>query len=178
MPDQIVDACCLINVYASGNPLEILRALERELFVPDLVKNESLFIRKEDAEDQTLLVPEAIDLSDALAKGAIKECRLESVQEFDEFVRLAATLDDGEAICIALAKCRKWIVATDDLKALRVAQSEGVQTITTPDIVKYWADSHSIEASTLSSVIQNIERFARFMPRKSAVLRQWWEQVR
>ena len=59
MPQRIVDACCLINLYASGSVLDILRALEGGLFVPALVKDESLFIRKEDDQDQTILVPEA-----------------------------------------------------------------------------------------------------------------------
>jgi predicted nucleic acid-binding protein len=178
MPDRIIDTCCLVNVFASGCAIDILQALGPEIFVPDLVRNESLFIRKEDDQDPSVLVPEAIDLSDAIAQGTIQECRLESVQEFNEFVRLASILDDGEAICIALAKCRTWTVATDDLKALRVARAEGVQTITTPEIVKNWADSCSIVACKLSSVVQKVERFARFAPRKNAILRQWWEQVR
>src|SRR5208282_3989663 len=127
-----------------GNPLDILRAQAGGVFVPDLVKRESLFIRREDDQDQTLLIPAAVDLSDALVDGVLRECKLESEAEADEFVRLASILDDGEAACMALAKCRSWIVATDDRKALRVARSEGVATITTPEIIKRWADSRSI----------------------------------
>ena len=178
MPDQIVDACCLINVYASGNPLEILRALAGEVFVPDVVKHESLFIRREDDQDKSVLISQAIDLSDALADGVLRECKLESEQEADEFVRLASILDDGEAACMALAKCRSWIVATDDRKALRVAQAEGVPTITTPEIIKRWADSRSIEVGGLTDVVRKIERYAKFIPHKNAVLFSWWEQHR
>ena len=147
-------------------------------FVPDLVKRESLFIRQEDDQDPSVLVSHAIDLSDALAAGVLRECKLENEQEAHEFVRLASVLDDGEAACMALAKCRSWIVATDDRKALRVARSEGVSTITTPEIVKRWADAGSIEPVGITDVVRKIERYARFVPQKSAVLFTWWERHR
>lgn len=178
MPGQIVDACCLINVYASGNPLDILRALAGEVFVPDLVRRESLFIRREDDQDQSVLVSQAIDLSDALADGVLRECKLESEQEADEFVRLASILDDGEAACMALAKCRSWMVATDDRKALRIAQSEGVPTITTPEIIKRWAETRSIETVGITDVVRRIERYSRFVPQRNAALFNWWTQHR
>ena len=178
MPDQIVDACCLINVYASGNPLGILRALAGGVFVPDLVKRESLFMRREDDQDRSVLVSQAIDLSAAIAAGVLRACAAETEQEADEFVRLASILDDGEAVCLALAKCRSWIVATDDRKALRVARAEGVATITTPEIVKRWADAGSTESPGITDVVRKIERYARFIPHKNAVLCRWWERYR
>jgi len=43
MADQIVDACCLINLYASGRDARILQAC-RGVFVPDHVRGEALTI--------------------------------------------------------------------------------------------------------------------------------------
>lgn len=177
MPQRMVDACCLINLYATGKTLDVLRSFEGDLFIPDLIRRESLFIRRPDDEDSTKLVPEPIDLSAALAGGWLHECRCESEVETDEFIRFAAAVDDGEAICLALAKCRGWAVATDDRKAIRVARDEGIATITTPELVKHWADAFRAKDEDTATVLHNIERFARFRPRKGAPLADWWERV-
>lgn len=174
MPQQIADACCLINLYASGCVLDILRILEGGLFVPDLVEGESLFIREKDDHDQTILVPKAIDLSEALAEGLLHRCQLENEVEAEHFVRFATAVDDGEAICLALAKCRNWVIATDDRKAIGLAEAEAIATITTAEIVKLWADSRNAADKALAEVLRRIERYARFCPRRGSPLQQWW----
>lgn len=174
MPQRIVEACCLINLYASRNVLDILRVLEGGLFVPDLVKDESLFIRKEDEQDTTILVPETVDLTEAIAEGLLHRCQLEDEVEAECFVRFAAAVDDGEAICLALAKCRNWMVATDDRKAVRLATAEGIGTITTAEIVRLWADSCKAKDAAVAKILQCIERYARFRPRKDSPLHDWW----
>ena len=47
-------------------------------------------------------------------------------------VEFAAQIDDGEASCLAIAKSRGWLVATDDRKAIRLAVKSGISVITTP----------------------------------------------
>ena len=176
MSQRIIDACCLINLYASRNVSDILRVLEGGLFVPDLVKDESLFIRKEDDQDPTVLVPETIDLTEALAEGLLHRCQLENATEAQHFVQFATSVDDGEAICLALAKCRNWVVATDDRKAIRLAKAESINTITTAEIVKLWADFGNATDAAVAEIIQRIERYARFSPRKDLPLHDWWER--
>jgi predicted nucleic acid-binding protein len=177
MPQRIVDACCLINFYASGNVLGILRALDGGLFVPDLVQGESPFIRKEDDQDRTILVPEAINLTEALNEGLLHSCQLENDVESEHFVQYAAAVDDGEAVCLALAKCRHWVVATDDRKATRLARAEGIATITTAEIVKLWADSCKATDKAVAEILQRIERCARFRPRNDFPLHDWWRRL-
>lgn len=174
MPQRIVDACCLINLYASRNVLDILRVLEGGLFVPDLVRDESLFIRKDDDLGTSNLVPEAIDLTEAFAEGLLHGCQLEDAVEAECFVRFATAVDDGEAICLALAKCRNWMIATDDRKAIRLATAEGIGTITTAEIVRRWADSCRATEAAVAEILQRIERYARFRPRKDSPLHDWW----
>jgi len=177
MPQRIVDACCLINLYASRNVLDILRVLDGGFFVPDLVKSESLFVRKEDDQDQTILVPETIDLTKAFDGGLLHRCHLENEVEAERFVQFAMSVDDGEAICLALAKCRNWAVATDDRKAIRLAKAEGITTITTAEIVKLWADSCNATDEAVAELLRRIERYARFSPRKGFPLHDWWEEL-
>ncbi len=174
MPQQIVDACCLINLYASGSMLDILRAIVGGIYVPVLVTHESLFVRKEDDQDPTALVPDRIDLTHALAAGLLHQCDLENEVEAEYFVQFAAGVDDGEAMCLALAKCRQWTVATDDRKAIRVAITEGIDTISTAEIVKFWADKCKVADEALAESLRRIERYARFRPRKGSPLQKWW----
>ncbi len=177
MPQRIVDACCLINLYASGSFLDILRALEGAIYVPTLVTEESLFVRKEDDQDQTTLVPEGIDLTDALTEGLLHKCEMENEVEAEHFVRFAAAVDDGEAICLALAKCRNWTVATDDRKAIRLAKAESITTITTAEIVKLWVDGCNATDEAVAEALRRIERYARFSPRKGSPLQEWWKRL-
>ena len=83
------------------------------------VRSEALSIRKPDPEDASLLVSSPIDVATMISDGLLKECGLEAGAETDIYVEFAAQVDDGEASCLAIAKTRGWLVATDDRKARR-----------------------------------------------------------
>jgi hypothetical protein len=110
MSERIIDACCLINFYATGTEDSIFQACGG-FRIPAQVKNEALRIRRFDEEDPTRLVPQDIDLGDAISAGLIQTCQLEGQDELDAFVRFAMGLDDGEASCLAIAMSRGWTVA-------------------------------------------------------------------
>ena len=177
MPARIIDACCLINLYASGKPIEVIRAFGGDFFIPRQVRNEALMIRKRDEEDGTNYVSEPIDLSKALGAGDICECQVEERIENDYFVRYAMELDDGEAACMAIAKCRGWAIATDDRKAIRLAKSEEVGVVTTPELVYRWAKIAKPKDSEVAQALRNIELFARFRLGESAAHYRWWMQL-
>ena len=47
-------------------------------------------------------------------------CQPDDPQEQAQYVHYATLFrSDGEAMCLALAECRGWIVATDDRRAIR-----------------------------------------------------------
>lgn len=197
-PDLVIDACCLINLYAAEKILapapppksprprrkpilpESVKvakpkpALAFNLHVPARVIQETLYIRKPDEEDETKLVEAFIDLSPSLNKGLLHPCDLQDQAEIDLFIQLARTLDDGEAVSMAIAKTRGWGLASDDRKARRLAGQLGVHVLTTPELVKAWAQNTSATATDLAQVLQNIQAFARFMPHKTMPLHQWW----
>ena len=50
-------------------------------------------------------------------------------------------------MCIAIAEQRGWTVATDDRKAIRVAQQAGLTVVSCPELVKRWADATGGQAS-------------------------------
>jgi predicted nucleic acid-binding protein len=173
MSERIIDACCLINVYASGKEASIFQACGR-FYLPEEVRNEVLRIRRVDEDDPTRLVPQDIDLGDAIAAGYIQTCQLDGQDELDAFVRYAMELDDGEASCLAIAASRNWTVATDDRKARRIAYENGIALTSTPELIQTWVAETSPDEATIVESLRNIERFARFRPRRTDPLHRWW----
>ena len=173
MSERIIDACCLINLYASGKEGGICQACG-EFRVPAQVQDEALRIRRVDEDDPTRLVPRDIDLDDAIAAGYIQMCQLKGQDELDAFVRFAMQLDDGEASCLAIAESRGWTVATDDRKARRIASENGISLIGTPELIQRWVDATSPNEAAIVEVLRRVERFARFRPRRTDPLHEWW----
>src|SRR5687767_14194928 len=112
MSDAIVDSCCVINLYAAGNLVTLLPSLGLRLHVPKKVLEESMYVRQPDPADVAKLIQRPVDLAPVLAAGLLHRCDLEGEDELDLFVQLATTLDDGEAVCLAIAKVRGWVLAT------------------------------------------------------------------
>src|SRR5437899_11446687 len=68
-----------------------------------------------------------VDLSGLISSRVLTVCDPQNQQELDQFTKYAALFrSDGEAMCLALAAERKWVVATDDRKAIRLAQRGGL----------------------------------------------------
>jgi hypothetical protein len=174
MPDQIIDACCLINLYASGKLPEILAACEGTFSVSDQVRRESLSIRQPDEHDPSLLIVSPINLDDSLSPGLIQACQLHGPAELESYIQFAALLDDGEACCLAIAKSRGWTVATDDRKAIRIASECGIAVITTPELIARWAQTNNPTPAELVETLRCIERFANFRPRRTSPFHNWW----
>lgn len=173
MAESIVDACCLINLFASGKERSIFRACA-ELWVPTQVQNEALRIRRIDEDDPEKLVSQDIDVGAAIAKGYIHSCSFEGQDEWNAFVGFAMQLDDGEASCLAIALSRGWTVATDDRKARRIAYENGISLISTPELIQRWVDATAASEATVAEVLKRIEHFAKFQPRRSDPLYGWW----
>jgi predicted nucleic acid-binding protein len=86
-------------------------------------------------------------------------------------------LDDGEAACLAIAKVRGWTLATDDRKGRREAGALGVPVVTTPELVKRWADATKADDEAVAKVLKAIQDFARFFPHKTMPLHPWWNDA-
>ena len=93
------------------------------------------------------------------------------------YLELAVSLDDGEAMALALAKARGWKLATDDRKAISLAEKLHVEVITTPELVKYWAERTKPTAAILREVLLHIQNRARFFPNDKSPLRDWWFDI-
>lgn len=175
MPCVIIDACCLIDLLASGHAEEILLACGHTWYLPVDVKDEVQFVRQSDPADARELIQVPVDLTPFCTAHVLTLCKLENQSESDLFTQYAIQFrSDGEAMCLALAQTRNWIIATDDRKAIRIAQQAGMTVISCPELVKTWADADHPERALLTKTLNDIELLAQFHPNAMMPEYQWW----
>ena len=146
----LLDACCAINLLASGAADEILQALPHEVAVARLVfEREVLYVRAEDGEvpvEDEGARPEEVGVELSLRpladEGLLHVLEPETHEEHATWVDLALQLDDGEAMTGALAIHRNALLATDDRKAIRVLGQRLPESriLRTSELLKVWAD--------------------------------------
>ena len=175
-PGLIWDACDLLNLAATGRASDILSVLGCPSYVVKEVREgEVLSLRKLPTDDQPGELV-AADLTPLLTSGALTDVEL-TEYELALFVHFAAAVDDGEARSLAAAASRNLWLVTDDRPALRTAREHTppILTITTPDWMKYWAETAMVDAEALSDAIRRIQVCANFIPRRIDPLKSWWD---
>ncbi|MHB1559169.1 MAG: hypothetical protein ACYC61_17080 [Isosphaeraceae bacterium] len=174
MPAVILDACGALNLYASGRFVSILSSLGHEWYIPSAVERESQQYRQPDPADPDRLIALPIDLAPAIRAGVLRRCDCEGDEETELYVELAARIDDGESMGLAIARCRGWSILTDDKKARRIAKELGVPVLETTRVVWQWAQIVKPGGDELATVLRAIERFASFRPGRGAEHYEWW----
>lgn len=177
-PPVLLDASCLLNLYATGRLRDIALALPFRLAVAEYVlEQEALYIWRTGPAEQEARVP--VDLSPLVEEGLVLVLRLEHQEEEATFVDLAALVDDGEAITAALALHRGCGLATDDRKARRVISeyAPSVVLVSTLGILKEWSERDSVEAPELRAVMLAMQWGASYIPSERDPLYEWWRAV-
>lgn len=169
----MLDACVLLNLLASGQPLsELAEAAEVELFIVLQAAREVQWLDADDPEAPRL----EINLEEHVRAGVLKRLTL-SDDELRRFVELARVVDDGEATTLVKAEARQMVVATDDRKARRILATLRPQpsVIGTVAIVRAWAAGRSV--AEVAHCVRRIQVRASFQPARGDPDRQWWEAV-
>jgi predicted nucleic acid-binding protein len=161
----LIDTCCMLNLCASGQLLNILQVIPAQAAIAQEVKQELLKIEN------------VIHFESVIAQGLLVAVDFESESEEEAFVNYAANLDDGEAATGAIAINRGWAIATDEKKATNFfsQESRSLKIISTPEIIKYWSEAAKIEQLTLNYVLREIQIKGRYMPSKNHSLKNWWQ---
>lgn len=172
----LLDACCLINLLATGHLEEVLGILPFLFATSRLVATKEVLAIARDVDEQAPIEREVIPASALEHSENLTLMDLSTDQELGDFVRFAAELDDGEASICALALSHGGGVATDDRKALRILKREApeVLTVQTPELLHDWALASKAPAPEIARVLRSIERSARFRPRPGAPRFEWW----
>jgi predicted nucleic acid-binding protein len=169
----LLDSSVLINVFATNREHEILRIFAAGVGVCAAVEAEALFLRGERSTDP----PARILLTPLIDGGWLKRHDLRDDNEKTVYVELAADLDDGEAMTLAIAHQRRLVVATDDRKARRIANQrlgKELVLLRTSEIMHAWVQRARPEETALRGVLKRIEIVARYRPANDDPLREWW----
>jgi predicted nucleic acid-binding protein len=175
----ILDASCLLNLYASGKLREIAATSPQPFVVAEyVVQQEALYIRRR-ASAQEPEEREPVEIGSLVTAGLFQVITLNNEAEATTFIDLASEMDDGEAMTCALAMHRQCDVATDDRKARRVLSGRAphVPIISTLAIVKQWAELAGITKAELKSIPLNIWSGANYYPGEREPLYAWWVDI-
>ena len=179
-PDECVllmDASCLLNLYATGRVTDIAAALPWQMAVVEYVlEHETLYIRSMGgSEESEATVP--VDLSPLIETGLLLVVRLEGPGEQSHFVELAADLDDGEAMTGAMAINRGFAVAIDDCKARRVLGEKAPEPrlLSTLELLHLW--NGAAPDQEVGRALQAMRYGARYVPGNRDPLYGWWRDL-
>ena len=177
-PGIILDACCLLNLYASRQIEAILRAIPTCFAAAEAAAAEVLYVRY-GGSGQDANKREHIALQPLIRAGLLDILSLDTQSEIASFIRFAGELDDGEAMTCALAVHREADVATDDRKAIRVLNSVAphVRVHTTASLLKWWAKTEQPSERILKRVLTDVQERANFVPGRHDPLLPWWRDV-
>tara|TARA_B100000315_G_C14473911_1_gene539685 strand:- start:303 stop:821 length:519 start_codon:yes stop_codon:yes gene_type:complete len=100
----IADANILINFMKIGR-LNLLRQLQTYAFrIPEEVYQEISY------------PAQRTELDNALDQEWIEKIEITDLNEIGPYVKYRQQMDDGEAACLTVAVCRKWVLACDERK--------------------------------------------------------------
>ena len=172
MQDAVIDTCCLTNVCTAADLRQIVPFTGLAWYLPPAVVKEAVYIRVRG--DDGVLKSQEILLGPYLREGVLTECALGEGEETALFVELAADLADGEAMSLAIAACRGWILASDDRKARRRAAALGTRLISTPEIMRNWAVTKQVASGEIHDALTRIQTLAKFIPSRDFPAYDWW----
>jgi predicted nucleic acid-binding protein len=124
--DVCVDACVLINLAIVGR-VDLLGQIHDMVFhVPQEVLEEITI-----AEQRN-------QVENVVKSGGLMIAKIDAVDELRAFAECSGQFGKGESACLAIASCRRWVVATDETKDKRLNReisARGIPVINTPGIL-------------------------------------------
>lgn len=174
----ILDACCVMNLYASRRMGEILTAIRETAVVARYVMEVEALTVYQTAKGESPHKREIINLQPLIDDGLLLTADLQSDAEKNSFAHfIMQRLDEGEAATMAIATHRNWAVATDDRAARRLCQRRCPenQLISTPELMKHWAETAQPEPTILSNALRDVENRANYLVGQRRPLYEWWE---
>ena len=92
-------------------------------------------------------------------------------------MQLAASLDDGEAMSLALCVSRNLALATDDRKAQTISAARSIPIVATSHLLRHWMEEAGIDRERVRSALRLIGTRARFGPWRGYPEQGWWDDL-
>lgn len=168
---RVIDTCCFINFFASGQATALIKAIGGAVAIPEAVKREAVYLAPFAPGEPRI----PIDIDAVVTELKLEVVSPENPAEVSLYVELAAELDDGEAMGLALAKSRSLVLLTDERKARKRATALEVEVLTTCEVVSAWAGT--VDERRTIDVINRIRQSARYSPGPKDPLYDWWMKL-
>lgn len=174
----ILNACCVMSLYASGQMTSVLKALPGPIMITRYVLEQEVLRVYRATEESEAVPDEQIELAPFISAGLISSAPLASEEELKYFVELAKALgDDGEAWSGALAIQRGWALGIDDPRSSAIFNkiAPDLHVLSTPVFLHYWVDRTRPPPEMVRMALQNVERRAEYSPLPHHPLYTWWQ---
>src|SRR6266568_6134288 len=156
----ILDACVIINLYASGYMQSVLESIPKPTSIAAYVYEMEAQRIYTGPDDDVAKETELINLRSLVDGKLLRVVPLEDGPEAAAAVSFSATtrLDNGEAISAAIAVHRSWSLATDDKAAISffARQVPYLHLISTPQLLKHWVDVTHPHGTVTGLAVENI----------------------
>lgn len=170
----ILDACCVINLYATDRFPDILSNIPQSVYIAEYVVDKEA---KYTTDDYGVKRP--IDITPY--SPSYIEVVYPDNDEYNTYLEFSKKLikSNGESYTGAIALHRDFSICTDDIKAIKYFTNRIPQIgiITTPEIIKNWIDSANPSAQEIRNVILKIER-EKYHPPNDHPLQGWWHGLK
>lgn len=175
MTHRCLDACSLINLFCGWGGLQELHVLGGAWSISQSAMHEVAHVNGWHSDGS---VAKRKICAEEICRGApLTIYRASTGQELATLARLAAIVDDGEAECIALAKHRGWTLVSDDKLAVSQAAVEGVQCISSLELVRSWIELTPDGKARQVEVARRIRMLANYIPPTRCAHREWWDSL-
>jgi hypothetical protein len=157
----IVDACCIINLYATDRMGDILRAAPVRFAVCSYVKDTEALAVNDGVDTDGNPKQTPVDLQPLVSAGLLEIVVPDWSILSPHIIMLAkgGIRGMGEKISGAIAHNKDWAIATDDRDAQRklAALMPRTQIVTTLELVRNWADMENVTTDVLREVLSRIQ---------------------
>jgi predicted nucleic acid-binding protein len=172
----LLDACAVVNLYATRRMSKIIAAMDGPVAVVDIVAREAQFVWRggngDDARER-----EPVDLQLFFDDGLLSVISSDDEDELLTFIDLTAVIGEGEAMTAAVAIHRGCTVVTDDRKASRELTARGVSLRTSLDLAQAWHESAGIPESVLRSALADLRQRGTYEPARAHPPSGWWDRI-
>jgi predicted nucleic acid-binding protein len=171
----VIDACCMLNLLATGRELDIAEALRLLLLETPQVSREPLYLSTA-PDDDLARRREPASTTALRAAGFLETRALDTEALVDALVACAARIKDTDASCIALAGVLEIPLVTDDRKERNIAKDifPRIELASTLDLLHEAATALQWNDGVLVEVASNLRWRGNFAPPKRDPRGRWY----
>lgn len=177
----VVDACCLLNLLATGRELELAVALDATFLVTPQAHGETRYLCGPPDPDVDGQPPTQIPVElSPLMQAQRLEVHALSEADAEAFIACASHLRDADASSVALAATRHVPLASDDGKVKKIARRlyPEMEVISTLQIIREAVEHVGIVGEPLKQLLQDLCTRGNFSPPRRDPARAWFEALK